>query len=103
LRWLESPDSVDIAQEINFLLGLLVTNERCYEESTDQVTPVNTRDIDGGAVEDLMEEVRELRKRIRASQIRRKQFIAERLKGSVGEDASWDEVCEYLMKRRKDE
>jgi hypothetical protein len=40
LRWLEAPDAVDVTQEVNFLLGLLITTERgccdCGDSGLDQ-------------------------------------------------------------------
>jgi hypothetical protein len=103
--WLHNDDSdVDVAQEIDFILGLCLQNREHSSEASSAASEVAVGHVLSHFDAEMLKQIRDLKQtvcdmkaQLRASEDERRNFIAKNFKRQLPLTARWLQICEYLL------
>jgi hypothetical protein len=111
--WLQSDNSeVDVAQEIDFILGLCLQNREGSSEASSATSEVafgrNQQTLMSHFDAEMLKQIRDLKQtvcdmkeQLRASEDERRTFITKNFRRQLPVNARWLQICEYLLNMRR--
>jgi len=92
---------VDIAQEIDFLLGLCYIGKDYLPKQQQTRAYIPNEEDMKSQIQQLKITVADMRQRIKDADMERLTFIQRNFNGTIPLSAQWTQICEHLINRRR--